>query len=352
MFIRLVVLVVLTTLVSSGAHARSSGSKQDAGTPLDSGPRPGTGEPTDAGPPRDAWVAPGPLVDPHCIDGLYAETLPPSSVAIQDLISAYAPANVGTFVDQLLARRYPFGQRQVTEARPMRDCVTAFLADASTPEAVIVLSLDTIVHECGHIVDFGRSVSPVSTYVINPTLVLRASRGDTTARGGLTFARSELLTDAYQSLRPPCGAMPSLRCDEYAALYLTGFSGTQGFNTVLEEAVQYTNSLATAYALNDIAATSGERTSQRDGILTFLWYIERYLHLARASDPAAYDLLLNGSTGQWRQAILTVWGRAWLFLNATQGMSALGIGDAMIEALVMDPVLLDEINRLRRVECP
>jgi hypothetical protein len=33
-------------------------------------------------------------------------------------------------------------------------------------------------------------------------------------------------------------------------------------------------------------------------------------------------------------------------------MSDLGIGDTMIIPLVSDPVLLDEIQRLRAVECP
>ena len=116
--------------------------------------------------------------------------------------------------------------------------------------------------------------------------------------------------------------------------------------------MQYINSLATAYAFDDIAVASGESTSQRDGILTFLWYIERYLHLARASHPAAYDHLLHGSTGQWRHAILTVWGRAWLFLNASASERDLGIDDLGIMPLVTDPVLLDEIQRLRAAECP
>jgi len=84
---------------------------------------------------------------------------------------------------------------------------------------------------------------------------------------------------------------------------------------VLEEATQYVNSLATALAFKD--AFAGSKSSDRDGILTFLWYIERYHLMARTEIPSAYTLLSGDAC--WRQATLSVWDRAWFYLDATKG---------------------------------
>ena len=73
-------------------------------------------------------------------------------------------------------------------------------------------------------------------------------------------------------------------CDFYRQVYLDGDpdddnfeGGDQGYNSVLEETTQYINSLAVGYAFNDLYSGS---VSERDGILTFLWYITRYLKMA------------------------------------------------------------------------
>ena len=87
------------------------------------------------------------------------------------------------------------------------------------------------------------------------------------------------------------------------------------------------------------------------GILTFLWYIERYLRLARLEHASAYQLITTNEC--WREATLTVWGRAWLYLDLTDGDASLGIDDGKIEALVRDADLLSEIARLRTAAgCP
>ncbi|MBW2460407.1 MAG: hypothetical protein JRH11_02090, partial [Deltaproteobacteria bacterium] len=118
----------------------------------------------------------------------------------------------------------------------------------------------------------------------------------------------------------------------------------QGFNSVLEEALQYVNSLATEYAFAD-QMTPGQRTTAKDGILTFLWYIERYLRMARLDFPAAHSFILGDAC--WREMILTIWGRAWLFLEITRDTASLGINDAALFALVEDPMLVEEIQRVR-----
>ena len=72
--------------------------------------------------------------------------------------------------------------------------------------------------------------------------------------------------------------------------------------------------------------------------------------MARLQYPQAYTVITNDC---WREVILTVWGRAWLFLNATENIKKLGIADAKILDLVMRPELLEEIQRVRDLEgCP
>ena len=183
---------------------------------------------------------------------------------------------------------------------------------------------NTIVHECGHFYDFVLSRSAPSSYFLTDALTLTCARGDTTSRGGDTYARSRLNDDTYSVMRPPCSGDG---CDFYADTYLDGDpdddtfdGGDQGFSVLFEEAVQYVNSVATAWAFVD-QFEAGRSTSARDGILTFLWYIERYLHQARLEFPSAYERITDPC---WRNAILTLWGRAWLYLEATAGMPRVG----------------------------
>ena len=73
--------------------------------------------------------------------------------------------------------------------------------------------------------------------------------------------------------------------------------------------------------------------------------------MARLEYPAAYKLLSEDAC--WREAILTVWGRAWLYLDWTEGISALGIQDNKLYGLVHDEELLGEIELLRALQgCP
>lgn len=311
---------------------------------------------TDAGPPgeNDAGMMQmpmSPLVDPDCVDGMFTETLPNPNADISDLVSGYAPMDAVPFIEQSLMRRYTTGYVLVDGGRTgLGDCVETFLRDTSSANAVIG-QLGTIVHECGHFYDIDQGGFSSAYYYVNDSpLTLSCSGGDTTSRGGNTFERSRIRDDTYQSMASN---------DFYADVYLDGDpddgnfdGGDQGFNSVLEETVQYVNSLATSYAYTN-ELNSGGSSSQRDGILTFLWYTMRYLRMARMDYPSAYQHILEGDGGCWRNAILTVWGRAWLYLDVTDGMSHLGIRDAELEGLVMAPELLEEIQRLRDAEgCP
>jgi hypothetical protein len=285
------------------------------------------------------------VVDPNCVDGQYREEIPLDFPDVSGLVSAYQEANYLAFVDDLLASRYPLGATLVEEGNRLGgntfgNCVTLFTSNRGSAQSLIY-QLSTVVHECGHILDISRGGFSGSFYLVTEDKTFTCGRGDTTSRGGDTFARSLLNGDVHAPLLPS---------DMYRDVYLNGNpedanfdGGDQGFNSVLEETVQYVNSLATDFYTRDFRGNMS--VSARDGILTFLWYIERYLQMARTTFPEAYERLTTDAC--WREAVLTVWGRAWLYLEASRASQNLGINDDVIENLVKTPELLDEIARLR-----
>jgi len=349
--------VALATLAfaTAGAGCSSSttrtgfdptlGTDVDGGAGVDGGP-PGSGDPT----PEPQPSRPG------CAQSAYTEPLP-TTASLSGL--PYSSTQAQAYVIAALEKRYPIGKHILEGgissplAASQGNCVDRFLQDKSNAQSVL-RQASTLVHECGHFYDIGESTGSASAYVITDDVKFSCSKGDTTSRGGETFARSLLRGDGYYAEREACGGASPTGCDMYADIYLDGSatdgtfqSGDQGYSFVLEEAAQYVNSLATSLAFKE--AFAGRKSTERDGILTFLWYIERYLRLARTEHPAAYTLLSTDSC--WRQATLTVWDRGWFFLEASKGESALGIDDAALEALVKDPTLTAEIDALRRLEC-
>ena len=325
------------------------GSAPDGGaTPLPDGALAPT--PDGGAPPADGGAPPAP-----CGATKYSETLPTNTADLSGV--TFSAANPSPYVLSVLERRYPLGKWLVEGGLANTaiggSCIDRFLGDKSSGDAVI-RQLSTVVHECGHFFDLTDRGASSSTYNVRTDIVFKCSQGDAQGRGGVTFARSRITKDAYAAKRPACGGQSRLGCDTYADVYLDGNpddstfqGGDQGFSSVLEETTQYVNSLATAYAFED--RYRSRKVSERDGILTFQWYIERYLLLAKASYPAAYKLIREDAC--WRQAVLTVWDRADFYLEATKSLSSLGINDAAILALVNDPVLKAEIDALRALEC-
>ena len=291
-----------------------------------------------------------PEVDPNCVDGQYRETPPDPSADITAFVAAYSEPAAKQFYDDVLEARYPVGAHLVRlgAVDPNFDCVEVFGFDLSTAERAIS-SISTVVHECGHFADLDLADD---SYIITPSLTLTCVDGDTTERFGDTFARSRIRNDQFQPLHPQCPPGQFSGCDSYLDVYLDGDpddaefdGGDQGFNSLLEETTQYVNSLATDYAF---AEYIGGGVSARDGILTFLWYLQRYLRMARLDYPGAYARIAEDPC--WRNAILTVWGRAWMMLELSEGNSALGIDDTRLFELVREPELLQEIQRLRDLE--
>ena len=253
---------------------------------------------------------------PGCAQDEYDEALP-TEASLSGISFSSATAN--DFLLEALDRRYPLGKAIVegglssSLAETQGNCIDRFLRDKSSANAVL-RQATTIVHECGHFYDLGEAKGGDAAFVIRPDLTFTCKSGDTTDRGGKTFARSLIKKDAHYAKRKACVSGAAQGCDMYAQIYLDGSatdatfdSGDQGYNSVLEEATQYVNSLATGLAFQD--QYTGVKVTERDGILTFLWYIERYLAMARADYPEAYALISEDPC--WRQATLSVWDRGW-----------------------------------------
>jgi hypothetical protein len=336
--------------VTGGSGGTSAGGGADGGTDQ-GGMDGGAGGGVDAG----GVTSMAPEVSRTCIDGMYRETLPTTDRSLSDLVSSYSAAGFQSFAATVLERRYPLGKYILDHAASEAgsDCLDFFVSSRGTAGDVLG-ELSTAVHECGHALDGARGAGNSSYFLFTETLSFSCSGGGFEGPHP-TFSRSRIRRDAFAAARPPCPAMGPNGCDSYADTYLDGNpddakfdSGDQGFNMLLEEAVQYTNSLATDYALAD---QNQGNISAKDGILTMLWYVERYLAMARKDHPADYDFLAHDAT--WQKAILTLWGRAWLYLDNAQGIRSLGIDTDQLLPLVRTPALLDEIDRIRKAAgCP
>ena len=233
-----------------------------------------------------------------------------------------------------------------------KTCIDVFFQPSMGKTAAGALGqASTLVHECGHLYDQSLSQFGSHTYFVNESKKFTCS-GLSYQGPNTGFARSRIKGDGFDATWPACAKFGDQGCDGYAPIYLSGNpddgqfdSGDQGYDMLLEEVNQYVNSLVTDYALADQQQWS---VSAEDGILTLAWYMERYLHMARLTYPEAYAYLAGDAC--WRQATLTLWGRAWTYLEKTNGNGKLNLKGAMLRKLVADPALLDEIQRLRLAE--
>ena len=291
-------------------------------------------------------------VDAECRDGKYREALPKTEVPIGDLISGYDPTELNAFVLGVLDRRYPVGAQLVRGGKSKTDCVAAFTTGRTESAHSVLMALSTVTHECGHMHDLRklRGAGVGHVYQLSEEIAPSCRGGGMQGPQPRTFARSSLMNDAYANKRRQCASGEAQGCDSYARIYLTGRSGKQGLNMLVEELVQYVHGLATASAFEGDrgAQYRNASSSERDGVLTFLWYLQRYLRLARTGHPKVHAKLLASDC--WRKLLLDLWGRAWLYLDLTAKMPRLGIDDLEIAALVRRPELLAEIGRLREAE--
>ncbi len=334
--------------------ASSADGGQDAAAAADSGQAGADATKSDSGQPPPG----GAHTVASCPDGAFPEPNPANPKAsLASITAGFQAAQAIAFVEAALELRYPVGKTLLAEGKkvPMgggKNCVDAFFqaSKANSPSAALGQA-STLVHECGHLYDMGQSGFSGHMYFLNE--VSKFSCAGLSYQGSNKgFARSAIKGDGYDATWTPCASFGMSGCDGYAPIYLNGDpkdakfeSGDQGYDMLLEEVAQYVNSLAVDYAFADQSQFS---TSAEDGILTFLWYMTRYIHLARTQHPAVYKYLSENQC--WRHATLSIWGRAWFYLDKTKGNTKLNLKGAMLRQLVDHPDLLDEIQRLRQID--
>ena len=307
---RLSVLLSVVALGGCGSASNDTGLDPDAAV-----------TPSDAATPSDTGR---PAADTGA-SSAYAEPLCDDAASLADLSAAYVNSAEGlrAAARGIAQRRYPIGLAFIDVQSDMQ--LAGWFRSRGT-FADVLNGFEVAVHEGGHIWDItmARSEWP---YRLRDDLVIRPRR--------LTnFNRSEILT---------LHANPD--ADSYDEVYLRGASGAQGFNTLLDEYVQYTHSLASRFCTRD-GLPSGQRISSRDGILTLMYYVELYLKLARTQHPDDYAEII-GDPGHI-ELIRTVWQRAEFWIARSMPYPSLGLRYAQIRAWTYAPENLMEIEMLPR----
>ncbi len=309
------------------------------------------------------------LVDKNCIDGQYILTpkeqyLKKTEIpSISDLVSAYSEDNFMEFVYGVLERRYPTGKAIIEQAGG-EPSLSFWLSRRETASQVLG-RLGTAIHEVGHGIDVS---SPENVYYFTQTpegtvYIITVpgmhGKGSTSSSPMFSMARSLLLADDQNYKRPPAesdeiktskefGEGP-FGCDGgYAETYLNGDptdddfdGGDQGFNSLVEEYSQYINSLAFAYYFRDY--NLDRASSHRHALLGWLWWMERFLRKIRVEHEDQYAYVSENK--EWREFILTLWGRAWLYLRTDYpGMQP---DSDQLTALVQQEEVLAEIQYIR-----
>jgi len=300
------------------APAQPAPSAPSSAAPTPEG-RPAQHEP-DAGPtdaPEPGAFASG---DPSFREEPSCETL----ADVGDIERSYASGSRRAAAYAVAKARYPAGL-PFLEAQGDRE-LDAWFTGAPDSFDGMASRFDVAVHEGAHIWSFKRFSTGTQTYPVHAGLTVHARRLR-------NFPRSEILSVHLNR-----------EADSYAKTYLEGASGAQGFNTLLDEYNAYAHSLASRYCTRDRVGASSN-VSARDGILTFMYYVEAYLEIARTRHPADYQAIVSDSGH--RMLIVAVWDRAELWLRRSAGDARLGIADRTIRGWVYDRARLEEIKRIR-----
>jgi len=243
---------------------------------------------------------------------------------LSDVADAYDPSKLRQTLVEVSELRYPPAVAFIDAQSDSN--LNAWFMGSDGNFGQVMDRYEVAVHEGAHIWGFDHfSFSSYSYRIVDDDHIIETAYLD-------NFYRSEIL-DRH----------PDPGSDFYSDTYLTGGSGAQGFNTLLDEYNAYTHSLASRHCIRD--QFGGGSTSARDGILTFMWYVETYLKIAREDHPDDYDdIVADNATVD---VILDIWDRAEFWLEVTDGDDSLGIDDDEIAELTYDPDNLEEINRLR-----
>lgn len=255
---------------------------------------------------------------------------------LDDLRATYRPETLKATLIEIAQRRYPPGVAVFADApqKAIAKYLETGVDEEQYDSGIFGWLFGGLVHEMGHEWDSShRSTFTTDTYRFFDDRIYRTA-------AVRTFPRSEILT-----------RHPNPANDLYKR-YLRGTGGGGGINSLLEEFVQYVHQLAASHCVADfppelIAAEEvpGEYTylEDRDAVLTFMWYLETYLAIARDEHPRDYRKIVKARG--LRTAILDTWRRAEYWLAKTTPAPP-GTISAELEQRIRQPQNIREIQLL------
>ncbi|MBX2813214.1 MAG: hypothetical protein KTR25_15475 [Myxococcales bacterium] len=285
-------------------------------------------------------------LDDRCEDGRYQADVLYTSEEIEFWVHKFDPANSVEdnidIVKSILRVRYPHGVQIIESAEAFdSQCGKFWMArgmdiwgDDEFLFHELVLTAGLIVHECGHGWNYDASESDSGWYTFflseNYTIDVRLWPGDKPRTLIYDdFFSSQVVSNVFDDTYISPGAPTS----------------ASGFVPTLDEWLQYNRSLAVAYAFHDYIRYA----NAIDGVLTFIWYNQRYLFRVRNMYPEVYHQMM--SDRGTRKTILWLWGQSWRLLEHALEIPQLGSkASSQVGKLfqaVQNPMLLREIQRVR-----
>ncbi len=181
--------------------------------------------------------------------------------------------------------------------------------------------VSSAVHETVHLLSHAESQGDYSWYLV----------------GG------ERITVPWSKSPPRSNVVRDLRKDErdsYVDTYLTGASGEQGLELLLDELNAYTHGLITEIALAPRHEGENRRTAARDGVAHFQLYLVIYLAQLRADHPKRHAKLAE-TLGPVTAAL---WKQSEKALRASLPYDSLGIDDRWYLHRAWKPAMLEELD--------
>jgi len=189
---------------------------------------------------------------------------------------------------------------------------------------------------------------------IHETVHIAASAGGEGTDQRLVFGEGKFLDVPGEPSPMPRSAivpnLPQVSLDtQYDEIFLDeNFGGRGGFVSVLEELNGFTLGHLAELAFRDTFPIKEE--NQRQGLLTFMLYLEFYLRTARLEQPEKYQQILASS--RMVNATRVVWARANKALERSREALTYSDLDTALDGLVFTPENLTEIERLANLVIP
>lgn len=247
---------------------------------------------------------------------------------LEDLRDGYRAAAWYDTMLEALSRRYETGHAIVTRTDDSEANARRWAGSQTGSWDGLMRILPHVVHEMNHQLGMQEGVLKTGfdryAYVVRSDLTLEAAYLE-------TFPRREIA-------RYVTGPLENM----YKDVYLSGASGEQGFQNLLDEVNAYTHSLFSAYGVHD-QSPAGRRSSHRDGLVTFLMYTQLYLRHAREHHPDDWQRLHDDA--DMRAIVAVLWDRAAFVLDVTEDLPVLSMDPAAIEAETNKPEMRAEIER-------